>query len=233
MLDFLIDNFNFITYGFEFIAVLTGLIFFKRYKKTTVKIFIIFLVYTIFVEFMGAFLVYFRTFSVIRLIRSLGFSVNIWFNIFWLFGSILFVSYYYHSLLKQKRHQIVVRILVVLFSVLMFLHITIYPQLFIKTHPPFYLISGLIVTSSSITLYFIELLKGDAILNILRTFGFYVSSGLLVWWLVITPVLFFDLYNTSADWDFANLKRFIFLFANIFMYSCFTIGLIVSNPKND
>ncbi|MCB0447396.1 MAG: hypothetical protein KDD03_07775 [Gelidibacter sp.] len=107
--------------------------------------------------------------------------------------------------------------------------------MFLKTHASFYQLSGALATIFCIALYFIQLLKSDAIVVMFTTFGFYASVGLFVWWLIVTPVLFFDVYNTTSDWDFANLKRRIFLFANIFMYTCFSVGLIISKPqlKND
>ena len=84
-----------------------------------------------------------------------------------------------------------------------------------------------------LTLYFIELLQSSLVLDFKRLLSFYVSIAIFTWWLIITPLVFFEIYNTIEDYDYANLKRLIFLFANVFMYTCFTIGLIVSKPKYD
>ena len=197
------------------------------------KFFIYFLCYTVFVEFTGAGLIYFRNIFYFKAIRALGINSNIWFNIFWLFGSVLIVAYYYHTLLKVKLNKKIIRFLVVFFVIGMCTHVIIYPHKFLTTHPPFYLISGLIVTVICIFLYFYEILKSNDILNIAHTFGFYVSTGILIWWLVITPVLFFDIYNTAADWPFANLKRLIFLCANIVMYTIFAFALLWCKPEDN
>jgi hypothetical protein len=112
-------------------------------------------------------------------------------------------------------------------------HFILYFDVFMNTHPKLYQFLGLLATFICIALYFIEFLQSDSILNIFKTFGFYASIGLFLWWLIITPVIFFDFYNTVSDWNFVNLKSLIFLFANIFMYTCFTVGLIVSKSTND
>ena len=233
MIEFLAKNFNFITYGFEFLAALTGIICLKKYKYSTTKYFIFFLIYLFFIEVVGASLIYHPDFYPIYLLRSIGFQITNWYNVFWFFGSIVFILYYFHSLLKLKQAKFIIKMVGVLFSVVMLCHFMLHFDIFMTSHPKLYQFLGLLATFICIAFYFIEFLQSDAVLNIFKTFGFYVSIGLLIWWLTITPVIFFDFYNTEADWHFVNLKRLIFLFANIFMYTCFTVGLIISKPIND
>lgn len=233
MIEYITQNFNFITYTFELIAALVGLFCFKKYKNYPTKYFIYFLSYIFFVEIIGALLIYTPTILPINLLRSLGFQITIWYNVFWFFGSILFILFYFHSILKLKQFKFSIRVVGFLFSIIMLGHFIIYSDVFKTSHPIRYQFLGLLATFICIAFYFIEFLKSNSILNIFRTFGFYASVGLVLWWLIITPVIFFDFYNTVSDWDFVNLKRRIFLFANIFMYTCFTVGLILSKPIND
>lgn len=231
MLKFLTEYFNFISNGIELVAALTGILCFRKYKSTTTKYFIYFLFYIVFVEAVGVGFYYFKTSPIISFLRSFGIKSVAWFNLFWMFGSVLFVMCYFHSLLKLKSYKILIKITALVFSMLMLGHFYMYPELFLKTHAPFYLLMGAFATSICVVLYFVELLKSDAIIDMFATFGFYASVGLLVWWLIISPVFFYDIYNTTSDWDYVNLKRLIFLFANIFMYTCFSVGLIVSKAK--
>jgi hypothetical protein len=233
MLEFLTSNFNFIIYGFELLAALVGILCLVKFRNTTTQYFIYFLIYVVFVEFIGASLVYFPKFTAVSMIRSIGIRAINWYNLFWFFGSILFVLFYFHSLIKLKPFKVIIKGVSVFFTLIMLVHFILYFEIFMNSHPKIYQFLGLFATFICISLYFIEFLKSDYILHIFKTFGFYASVGLLLWWLIITPVIFFDDYNTVSDWDFANLKRLIFLLANIFMYSCFTIGLIISKPKND
>lgn len=235
MLDFLTQYFYLITYGFEIIAAITGIVCFNKFKLTPVKYFIYFLVYVVFVELMGAMFIFYKDFLVIRFLRSLGLRTTSWFNLFWMFGSILFIYFYFFNQLKSKRGKQVIKLASGLFIILMLGHFIVFSNLFFTVHSPFYQLFGAVSTFICIALYLTEFIKSESILNLFRTFGFYASISLLIWWLIITPVLFYDTYNTSLDMDFVFLKRRIFLFANIFMYTCFTIGLIVSKPelKND
>ena len=233
MFEFLTNNFNFITYGFELLAAIVGVFCFKKFKNTTTQYFIYFLIYIFFVEFVGASLVYFYPFPPIKMLRSIGIRSANWYNLFWFFGSILFVLFYFHSLIKMKLFKLLIKIVAMLFSLMMLGHFALNHEVFLNSHPKIYQLLGLIATFICISLYFIEFLKSDSILYIFKTFGFYASLGLFLWWLIITPVLFFDNYNTVADWDFVNLKRRIFLFSNIFMYLTFTFALLWCKPEND
>lgn len=233
MIEFLAKNFNFITYSLEFLAALTGVACLNKYRNSTTRYFIFFLFYIFFIEIIGALLVYAPNSFPIHLLRSIGVNIINWYNVFWFFGSILFIMFYFHALLKLEPYKRLVKIIGVLFCIMMLGHFTLYFDVFTTLHPKMYQFLGLSATFICITLYFIEFLQSDSILSIFKTFGFYASIGLLFWWLIITPVIFFDFYNTVADWNFVNLKRLIFLFANIFMYTCFTVGLIISKPVND
>ncbi|WP_161804990.1 hypothetical protein [Lacinutrix mariniflava] len=126
-------------------------------------------------------------------------------------------------------------VLVIIFSVLILGHLFMHPLIFFRENHSFYQLSGAFTLLIACSIYFIELINSEAINNAFKTYSFYALSGVILWWIIITPILFFDAYNTVSDWDFVNLKRRIFVFANIFMYSCFAIGLIVSKPhfKND
>lgn len=232
MIEFLAKNFNFITYGLEFLAALTGIICLKNYINSSTKYFIFFLIYIFIIEVLGASLVYYPDFYPVYLIRRIGFQMTNWYNIFWFFGSIVFVLYYFYSLLQLKQNKFIIKIVGILFSLIMLGHFIIYFDVFMSSHPKLYQFLGLLATFISIALYFIEFLKSDSMLNIFKTFGFYASIGLFLWWLIITPVIFFDFYNTEADWHFVNLKRLIFLFANAFMYSTFTFALMYCKPEN-
>ena len=79
--------------------------------------------------------------------------------------------------------------------------------------------------------YFFEILQSDNILTFYKLLNFYISTAIFIWWLIITPLVFYDIYNSNYDWNFIFLKWQIYLFANIFMYSTFTFALIFCKPE--
>ncbi len=147
----------------------------------------------------------------------------------------LFILYYYHSILESALYRRLIQISGGLFVVSFTFYLITHFQQFLKVYSPIYQLLGASVILICVSLYFLELLKSNAVLNAFKLFSFYASIGLLIWWLIITPIIFFNIYNSTADWNYVNLKRGIYLFANIFMYTCFIIGLLVPKPtfKND
>lgn len=231
MLNFLIEYFNYISNGLELFAALIGVLYLRKYKNTTTKYFIYFLIYIVFVEAVGIGFFYFHSFPLIHFLRSLGLRSVSWYNIFWMFGSVLFGMYYFHALFKLKAFKTLIKIIALVYSIAMLSHFYLFPELFLKKHAPFYQLLGAFATLICVVLYFIELLKSDNTTNLFNTFGFYASIGLFLWWLIITPVIFYNIYNTTSDWDYVNLKRLIFLFGNMFMYLTFAFALIWCVPQ--
>lgn len=231
VLKYLTENFNFITYGLEILAALVGVFSYKKYKNTNTKWFIYFLFYVVFVEYVGASLMYFRLHWVASFVHRFGIRSTSWYNLFWFFGSTLFLLVYYYKLLYNKLNKQLLLGLAIVF-VIVFTSYTVFNfQDFLKSHPLIYSMLCASVIFLSVSLYFIDFIKRDAIVNAFSTFSFYVSIVFLIWWLIITPTLFFNSYNTENDWDFVNLKRRIFLFSNMFMYLTFTFALIWCRPQ--
>src|SRR5690606_27997923 len=85
----------------------------------------------------------------------------------------------------------------------------------------------------AISLYLYEILNSDCILIFYQSINFYISATVLIWWLITTPLVFYELYFSQADWNFVFLKYQIFLFANVFMYVSFTLALIFCKPQYD
>ena len=94
---------------------------------------------------------------------------------------------------------------------------------------------GTIIILMSVILYFIEMLKSESVLNFYKSLYFYIGAVIFIWWLIITPIVFYEIYFSTSDWNFVFLKWQIFLFANVFMYLTFTFALIYCKPelKND
>jgi len=140
--------------------------------------------------------------------------------------------FYYIKILKNKTHKKIVISTGVLNLIISILYIISRLDLFFVSFLP--LVSVLAAFSIIVftTCYFIELLQSDSILMFYKLLDFYISIAIFIWWLITTPVVFYGVYNSNKDWDFVILKWEIFLISNIFMYLTFTIGLILSKPKN-
>lgn len=231
MLKYLTTHFNFVVYFFEVLAILTAIFTFKKFKNTKTKLFIYYLFYVGFVELGAAAITYFKSNILIEFLLKTGIKVIGWFNIFWLIGSVIFISIYYLNILKIRLFKLILTWLSISFTITSISYLLFNLSDLNTAHPYLYIFFGAVVIFTSCVLYFLELLQLDNLIKLTDHFPFYASIALFLWWLVTSPLFFYEIYNNESDWDFVNLKRRVFLFANIFMYTCFAIGLILSKPQ--
>ena len=66
-----------------------------------------------------------------------------------------------------------------------------------------------------------------------KSINFYISIIIFIWWLIVTPLVFFESYNNTSDWSFVFLKWKIKLLSNVFMYLTFTFALIFCGPEQE
>ena len=234
MEEFLRQNYHHLTHGVELIAAIAGLLVYKKYKNTNTKYFIWFLVYLVLADFLGRYVYYIKDDGFLSFLEGTPLEKNRWLSTLrWKIGGILFYSYYFQTLIERKSYKKVLeysRYTFLLFSIVYI--ILNWSDFFIKSFPIISVLGAIIIFLST-TLYFIEILQGDKILEFYKSVHFYVSSTILVWWLIITPLVFYDIYFTNADWNFVILKWQIYLFANIFMYLIFAFALIFCQPDNN
>jgi hypothetical protein len=235
--NFLLNNYSFITHLVEIIAALTGIFLYKKYKNTSIRYFIWFLIYVAILELIGAYPRYFRNYEFLNYFETLLKDTKLernswWYNIFWHLGSALFYSFYFTKVLKTSFYVKTVRFagIVFFFSSIIYI-ITHWHELF-TFQLVFLKIFGAVIIMLCVILYFTEILQSNNVLKFYKSINFYISSIIFIWWLVITPLVFYQMYYSTADWNFVFSRRMIYLFANIFMYGSFTIALIWCKPQN-
>lgn len=231
--DFFRQNYLFLTRLLFFSTAIIGVLNYKKYKGTIVTKFIYFLVFIVFIELIAnypRYLIYFNKYYLLD-----GFLIKRnywWYTITWTIGSALFFSYYYQKLIKTKVLKYILRSLFwLMVSIILITLIVDYKQLF-SSFPIVFEISCFLVIVLSVICYFIEILQSDNILNFYKSINFYVSSAILFWWLIITPLIFYEVYYSTSDWDYMILKWQIKLFANFVMYLTFSVALIWCKPQN-
>lgn len=196
--------------------------------------FIVFLVFVVFIELIANYPRYLIYFNKYHLLDGFLIKRNYWwYTLTWTIGSALFFSYYYQKIIKTKALKSLLNSLfwIMVFTVFITL-IVDYKQLF-SSFPVIFEIASFSVIVLSALCYFIEILKSDKILKFYKSIHFYISSAILFWWLIITPLVFYEVYFSTSDWDYVILKWQIKLFANIVMYSTFSFALLWCKPQNN
>lgn len=237
MVNFFKENQFIIFKGVEILAAVTGLCLYAKYKFTPAKYFIWFLVYVVFIENIGS---YPRILSIYEslshyndMIQGTIFQTNRWwYTIFWSIGSILFFSFYYYKILINRLNKDILKISTILFVICTLVIILNNGMRFFNTVLPSISVLGFIIIIECVVFYFIETLNSDKILNFYKSLNFYISAVILIFWLVKTPLSFYEIYYRKIDMDYVNLRGNINLFIISFMYLTYTIGLIVSYPES-
>ncbi len=234
MEEFLLNYKGLITFCVESLSAITGVLLYKKYKFTTGKYFIFFLIYLTICDTIGNYTLHIRNGGFFSFLEGTVFVQNYWwFTLCWKIGAILFFSFYFQKILVNKAFRQVLSYSTYVFFVFSISYVIInWKDFFIRFFPAISVFGAYIVFLCSV-FYFIEILKSDKILTFYRSLNFYISTGIFVWWLIITPLVFYDIYMTNRDWNFIFLRWQIYLFANILMYSTFTFALIWCKPEND
>ncbi len=236
--EFLRQNYSILTKTVEIVAAVTGLLMLKKYKHSTVKYFIYFLGYVAIIELIAAYPRYFANYDFLSeykaAFRGTLFEKNYWwYNIFWTIGSALFYAFYFTKIIKTKRFKTVIKYCTAIFLVSVITNSILNFDLFFISSMPFNKTVAAAIILLCTTLYFTEILQSEKILTFYKSINFFISATIFIWFLILTPVVYYNIYFSTADWNFIVLKWQLFLSMNIFMYLTFTFALIWCKPQND
>jgi hypothetical protein len=236
MEEFLKQYYALITYGVELLAAVTGLLCLKKYKTTAAKYFIYFLVYVFILELLGNYPKALKYIDGAYLIKDTLIETNYWwFNLFGRIGFSLFLSIIFYNILTIKIYKKIIKHTVSILISIAFLYSFLNFQTIFKTSDIVltFISLSLSLILTCLVLYFLEMLQSYKVLNFYNELYFYISSAFLIWYLITTPLIFYQIYFSTADWSFIFLKWQIFLFANVFMYLTFTFALIYCKPEKE
>ena len=233
VIDFFVNK-SFFTLFLEILAAVTGLILYKKYKHTAAKYFIFFLVYIVIMVVIGRYSFLVRNNGVFSFLEGTLLERNYWwFTLFWKIAAVVFFGWYYSKILKSILHKKILKISLIAFVIISLIIILSNLKLYFTSSIPSIGILGALIILQCVFYYFMEILKSDKILTFHKSISFYISCAILLFWLIKTPLAFFEPYYRKADMDYVNLRGYINLFVNTFMYLTYTIGLIVSKPEYD
>ena len=231
MEDFLFEYRTEITRVVELTATLTGIILFKKYKHTHARYFIFFLIYLSLGDFISTYTHYVKNNGLFNFLEGTVLEKNYWLStLFWKIGAILFFAYYYNKILSTKKFKIIIKVIGYIFFGFSIIYILLnWDDYFIRFFPPINIFGACVIFFCTV-FYFIEVLRSNKLLIFYKSLNFYISFAIFIWWLIITPIVFFDIYLLNRDIEYIRLRYLIYLIANIIMYSTFTFALIFCKP---
>lgn len=213
-----------ITYFLEIIAALAGFYYLKRHMDSKLRPLVYFLVFTLVIEAVGSYTNFIKIFKVLEPINNTIFKENFWLYNFFIIISLLFYVRFYHHVLVRKSHKNILNILSVL-SVLI-----VSASIYIHGLFDSYLKYNFLLTSFCVficvTLYFYEILMSNEILKFYKAPLFYISIGLLIWWLVFPLMIFYMPYYKQIYPEVVNIRAYILIGTNVILYGCYTVGFL-------
>ena len=205
----------------EIAAFIFAIIYWRRYRKSTERIFLFLLGYTVVAALFGLF--YSRYFDG----RDLVFVYNIYYII-----SFSVYFYWFSLILKRKRFAYL--------FLTIFLLIALYSALFKSFWDESWELlwnSGSIFTIICVGIYFLELMGLNTIFKTTRSQRFWIASGLLIFFLGHIPYSFYQYHPNSTAFYFATkilwweVWRIFHMSLIVFLYSFYVISFICIQKK--
>jgi hypothetical protein len=231
---FLINTSIYLT--LELLAATAGTYYLKKNTEASNSTFylVYFLWFTFILEVIAIYspIAYFTDCEYFGFVYDTVFERNIWlYNIYSLISFSFFV-YYIMSLLKSKAQKKTITLILYIYLIIGVLNL-ILSDVFFKEDSVFTAIAGTLLLLLVNVLFYFDLLKSNQILNLKKQLPIYISVGVLVFYLCVTPIDLFSQYFKRVNELFVNVKAIIYIIANIFMYTTFTIGFLVCAKKNN
>lgn len=218
----------------EFIAAMAGTYYLKRNKNSILKIFVFFLWLTFFVELFAEYAGFMRNnydHEWFIALKDSVFCTNTWlFNIY-SFLTIGILGVFYSGLLSKKSFKILIRAIIILYSVFS-IWFYLFTDAFFVMGLPYDRILAAIIVFVYVICYFIELINSEYILQYYKLPSFYISVSLLLWYLCSTPLFIFDSYFREVNTDFVIFRYLLLLFINICAFLFIAFGFWYSLKKS-
>lgn len=116
MEEFIKAYYILITYSVEFLAALTGIFVYSRYKFSAAKYFIWFLVYLTFFDFVSSYTWHVHENGFLKFLIGSVFEKNHWLaTTYWQIGAIVFFTFYYVKILETSYYKSILIFLTSLF----------------------------------------------------------------------------------------------------------------------
>ena len=214
-------------------AAVSGSIYLHKTKNDVVKIFIYYLWLTVIVETIGSYsrlMQYNYDLEWFIWLKNSPFCRNTWLYNIYTFLAIGVIGSFYAGLLENRIHKIIVRILIIAFSLFFIVYFTT-SDAFFSRNLPYDNILATFVIVVYVILYFLELIRSDVVSKFYKLPSFYISLALLFWYLSVTPLFIFDEYHRAVNPNFNEFRYLLLLSINAITYSCFTYGFLYSMRK--
>lgn len=212
----------------ELLAALAGTYYYYKTKDYQVKIFVWYLWIIVGVETFGMYGYLLQNNydnKIFIWVKNSVICSNTWLYNIYSFVSIILFGIFYLRIIKDHLSKKIIKILILIYTLFTIVYFILSGTFFTKSLPYDVFLQTLLVFIF-VMFYYRQLLKSDSILFFYKLPVFYISSGLLLWYLCVTPLIIFDGYLTLINEDFRRFRLLYLFIANTLLYSCYTFGFL-------
>jgi len=230
VIEFIIENKIYVTYIFEFIAAVAGILYLFHTSdiKPGVKTFVYYLCFIFFADLFGIYTIwaYYDNYETLPFLKNSPLHRNFWwYNLIHLVNLTCYSQLFIRQLVSERMLKVrkflkYGLIILILYSIICF-----------STFGDFlydYDISVLILSAffilSCIGAYYYDILTSDKILNFNKKIIFFISVATLIYQLCVIPIQIYTSYFNLSNPDFIIFYATVLRYANIFLYSTFVFG---------
>jgi hypothetical protein len=203
----------------ELITAITGIVFYRKYSNSNLKYFVYMLWFTVLIEF---------AIGTVKQYTEARLQNNFIYNVLTSFQYVYYFFLYYTIITIPRYKQWVMGFLVAFVIAVLVNFLWVQKLTVTAAFASYTFTLGAILLIMTIALFLVEILNTEKILYFKNYLMFWISIGLFVFYTGIIPfVLSINLLPELLSNDALAI---MFFTLNFVMYSCFTIGFIISRP---
>ncbi|MDX1700018.1 MAG: hypothetical protein R3250_05330 [Melioribacteraceae bacterium] len=197
-------------------------------RKRDHRLFVKFLWSVLVIDLLGNYagLAYFDNYELFGFLEGTPFVRNIWYyNIV----EVYFIGFYTYILRRQlsgPKIKNLIKWFAFIYVFLAVLNMFFFGNLF-EGDLILNDMAGAFLIVLSVFAYFYEMMLSDKVLSFYKSLFFYVAIGVSISYLTIIPINIYDDFITQQNEVFLEVFYTVVRYANIFMYSMFTLGFIM------
>lgn len=216
---------------FEVVAALAATTLYINHRKIrtkALKFLSIYLWIVIFVEFFGSYAFFVCLYKLDEnsfFVNYQGLTKNYWmFNIY-LASAYTFYAWYFVKQLVSEKKKIIAKYAIIIFNMIVIADF-IFSDIFFEEYSQLMNLLGLILIVLVLSMYYYELLNSDRILSISNALPFYISIGVLIFYVSVTPLMLSSQFFISEETVFVEYYGMILSYANYFLYGMIIFGIV-------
>lgn len=220
----------------ELVAAISGSYYLRKTELPlkNSKYLVWFLWFTVFVEFIGAYapVAYYSDYRFFSFIKDTRYVDNSWWYSIFTIVNFVFFTFYFSLYVRDRRIRRIFSWMTGGYVLSSLVYYSIPGNLF--GNPINYTnVIGALLLMSSILVFYYQLLRSELILKLRYFLPFYISIGVLVFNLTVTPIEQLSGFLTTEEGNelFVVLHINVFRFANLILYISFIIGFLICSKR--